>query len=141
LLVVAIMAGFLLVVSGGTAVFLYDRATAIDRSTPETVVSQFLDSSLVLKDPAKTSLFVCRNWAADDAIAQAKPPTDPKVVVTWGDFDVQRTGSKSTVRATVQFRLPVGQGFARDVQRWRLELEDQDGWRVCSLVKEGSINP
>ena len=120
--------------------FLYDRATAIDRSTPETVVSQFLHSALVMKDPAKTSLFTCRSWPVEDAMAQVGP-TDPDMVITWGDFDVQRDGARSTVRVSVQFTVPVGTSFAADVQRWRFELEDQAGWRVCALAKEGSVNP
>jgi hypothetical protein len=133
--------GFVVVVGGGTAFVIYDRATAIDRSSPEVTTDQFLDSVLVLRDPARISLFVCSSWSAQDALAQAKPPDDSRVAISWGDLSVQENGARATVRAKVQFSAPAGSGFFRDAQIWRLELADEDGWRVCSLAKEGSVNP
>jgi hypothetical protein len=136
LLVVAIVAGFLLVVGGGTAVFLYDRATAIDRSTPEVVVRQFLRAGMVERDSARLSLFVCSQWSAEAATTAIAAPTGNGVTVSSGDYTSNVNGSKATVTAKVHIFRGTGAVTADTVRTWKFQLEDQDGWRVCGLTKE-----
>jgi hypothetical protein len=128
-------------VGGGAAFVIYDQATAIDRDTPEVVVQQFLQAGLVDHDTARLSLFVCRQWSADEALKKIAPPTDERIFVSWGDYASSRTGDKATVDVKVQFDLGVGSVSASSVRSWRLMLEDQAGWRVCDLTKLESLNP
>jgi hypothetical protein len=140
LVLAAILVG-VLVVGGGAAFVIYDRATAIDRSTPEVVAGQFLRATLVDRDPARVSLFVCRQWSAQDAIREADPPADPKVFTMWGDYASRVSGNIADVDVNVQFSFAVGGNAGRDIQLWVLHLEKQDGWRVCDITKKGSLNP
>jgi hypothetical protein len=124
-------------VAGGAFYYFYDRATAIDRSTPQVVVDQFLDATLVLKDPDRTSLLICDRWSAAQAMTSVGAPSDPRVSVTWGDPIATVTGASATVSVNVFFRATAGE----DIETWTLILENQDGWRVCDLTKESSLDP
>lgn len=141
LLVVAIAVAAALVVGGGAAFVIYDEATKIDRGTPEVVVQQFLHAGLVDRDAARVSLFVCRQWSADEAMKKIAPPADERIFISWGDYVSTRTGDKATVDVKVQFDLGVGSVSASSVRSWRLQLENQAGWRVCDLTKSESLNP
>jgi hypothetical protein len=122
-------------VATGTVFYFYDKATAIDRSNPQVVAEQFLDSALLLKDVNRLSLFVCEDWPAEDALAAAAPPTDTRVVPSWGDYATSLAGEMATVEVRVRFTVDAGAVSAVSVRVWTLELEYQDGWRVCSLSK------
>jgi hypothetical protein len=141
LLVLALVLAGLVLVGGGAAFVVYDQATAIDRSSPEIVTGQFLRAALVDRDPARVSLFVCREWPAQDAIRKVDPPTDPKIFTMWGDYVSRTSGNSADVDTNVQFSFTVGGSSGRDIQLWSLHLEKQDGWRVCDLTKKGSLNP
>jgi hypothetical protein len=133
-----ILAGVLaavLLIGGGAAFVVYDKATEIDRSTPEVVADQFLDAGLVLRDVRRMSLFVCPSWSAGAAMATVAAPTDPKVIVSWGDVTSSTRGGTSVVSVSVQFSIAVSGGYQQSVQNWRLDLADDDGWRVCGLTK------
>lgn len=140
LILVLALAG-VLVVGAGTAFVIYDKATAIDRSTPEVVVGQFLRASLVERDLAKLSLFVCDQWSAQSAMEVVAPPPDNRVVISWGDYASNIAGRKATVDVKVEFNRGTGSVSASSVRSWKLMLEDQSGWRVCSLTKAESLNP
>jgi hypothetical protein len=133
--VALVVLGFLVVVGGAVGFVLYDRATAIDRSTPDIAVDQFLHASAVERDVSRTSLFVCAEWSARDAVAAATDELDPEVVVSWSAISVSVT-SERTAQASTDVRLTVD-GFS-DIERWRFALEQQGGWRVCSLRREAS---
>jgi hypothetical protein len=141
LLVLAVVLAAVLIVGGGAAFVIYDKATAIDRSSPEVVVQQFLRAGLTDRDPARVSLFVCRQWSADEAMKKIAPPADERIFISWGDYVSTRTGDKATVDVKVQFDLGVGSVSASSVRSWRLRLENQAGWRVCDLTKSESLNP
>jgi hypothetical protein len=139
-----IVAGFfvtLAVVVGGALYFLYERSVGIDRSTPQVVTRQFLNAALVLRDPDQVSLFVCSGWSATEAVALVNAPTDPRVVVSWGDTRATVTGDRATALVDVRFTVHDGTGLQEDVQTWLIELENEDGWRVCGLSKEPSLDP
>jgi hypothetical protein len=141
---VLILVAFALVLGGlaaGTAFYFYDKATATDRSTPEVATQQFLNATLIQKDPNRAGLFVCDTWTGSQALAAVAPPSG-EVTTTWGDPVVSQTGGSATVTIGVQFSYSVGGGAdVRDIQSWTLRLEKQDGWRVCGLTKNGSLNP
>jgi hypothetical protein len=142
--VVLIALGFVVALgaaAAGTLFYFYDKATAIDRSTPQVATEQFLDSTLVLKDENRVALFVCQQWSAEAAMAAAAPPTDSRVAVSWGDSSARTSGDKATVEVRVQFNVDAGPVVAGSTRIWTLELENQDGWRVCSLTKRALLNP
>jgi hypothetical protein len=132
-LVLAIIAGFAVVVGGGTAFLIYDRATAIDRSNPEVVVSQFLRAALVERDANSLSLFVCRQWSVQDAMREAAPPPGDSVMSTWHDYVTRTNGDSANVSVTVEFFRGTGAVTGGSLATWHFTLEDQDGWRVCSI--------
>jgi hypothetical protein len=123
-------------VAGGALLFFYDRATAIDRSTPQVVTDQFLDATLVLNDPARVGLFVCDRWSAEDAMAKVGAPTDSSMSASWGISVVDATDSSATVSARVTFRF---RDSRRQVETLTLSLVDEGGWRVCDLTEEPSL--
>jgi hypothetical protein len=143
---VLILVAFVLVLGGlgaGTAFYFYDKATAVDRSTPQVTTVQFLNATLVQKDLARTSLFICSSWTAEEAMAEAAAPTDPRIVTSFGDFVASINGSDATVAARVVFRAKVNGGpIQQEVQMWQLSLKNEDGWRVCGLTKQDeSLEP
>ena len=125
-------------VAAGTVFFFYDRATAIDRSNPEVVASQFLRAALIQRDPSRVALFVCERWSAEEALAAVAPPTDASVSSSWGDYVTTVTGSTAELSVKVEFVLGGGVA-ASSVRTWHLDLEDQDGWRVCALTKDPPV--
>ncbi len=138
--VLLIVAGFVAalgVAAGGTLFYVYDKATAIDRSTPQVVVEQFLDSTLILRDSDRIALFTCRQWSALEAAQKVGAPSNPKIASSWGDFSTRVEGVTATVDVRVFFSISVDGDFQQDIQSWTLRLEDQDGWRVCDLIKNG----
>jgi hypothetical protein len=143
---VLIVVAFVLVMGGlaaGTAFYFYDKATAIDRSTPQITTEQFLNATLVQKDLARTSLFICGSWTAEEAMAEAAAPTDPRIEASWGDFVASINGSDAMVTTRVVFRAKVNGGpIQQEVQMWQLSLKNEDGWRVCGLTKQDeSLEP
>jgi hypothetical protein len=138
---VLILVAFVLVlggVAGGTAFYFYDKATAIDRSTPQVTTEQFLNATLVQNDRTRASLFVCRAWSVDQAIAAEAAPSETTVSVTWGADITNITGDKATMSTRITFRFPDSR---RLVETWTLSLVNEDGWRVCGLTIEPSTPP
>jgi len=141
LLIVAGFVAALGVAAGGTLFYVYDKATAIDRSTPQVVVEQFLDAALMLRDSDRIALFTCRQWSALEAAQKVGAPANPKIAPSWGDFSTRVEGVRASVDVRVYFSISVDGDFQQDIQSWTLRLEDQDGWRVCDLIKNGSVRP
>jgi hypothetical protein len=142
--VVLIVAGFIAtlgVVAGGSLLYFYDRATAIDRSTPQVVTEQFLDAALVLNDPERVSLFVCHEWSAKEAMQAVARPADQRIAVEWGSFLTRTAGDHATVVTRVEFSVDAGSVAGSSVRMWTLELRNDDGWRVCALTKGPILNP
>jgi len=143
--VLLVVAGFLVTlgaVAAGTLFYFYDQATAIDRSTPEVVVSQFLRAALVEKDPRRLSLFTCQQWSTEGAMAAAAPPADERIAASWGgDLAAEMSGGSATVDVRVQFADEDGALAVVSKRVWTFELENQDGWRVCSLTKGPLLDP
>ena len=138
LLIVVAFVVVLGAVGAGTLFYLYDKATAIDRSTPEVVVDQFLRATLVQRDPNRVALFICQQWSTQEANDDVRPPANPNVDVSWGNYETDRVGAAADVSVRVYLSVE-SNGFQESIQSWTLHLEDQDGWRVCDVTKNGSI--
>jgi hypothetical protein len=138
-LVAAAFLAALAALAGGTVLFLYDRATAIDRSSPEGVAVQFLDAAIVAKDPNRVALFVCDGWPAEQAMAAAIPPAQGNVSSTWNDLVARVDGDRATATVTVQFVSSSPR--VRYSEDWTLTLARENGWRVCDLTRGPSLEP
>jgi hypothetical protein len=141
LLVVAIVVAFLVLLGGSIGVVAYDRATAIDRSTPEVVIRQFVGAAAIDHDLARANLFVCGQWSAADALTKMSLPTTPNLSINWGVRSVTQNGDQAQADVRVILSVPAGDGAAfRDVHIWHLTLVNQNGWRVCDLEAGPSVN-
>jgi hypothetical protein len=128
-----IIIGALVLIGGATGVYLYDRATAIDRSTPTVVADAFLHGVFVEKDSVRVGLYTCPRWSGDDAIQEVQAHVDPEARIAWDGLSV---GDQTAERATVHVRMRLS--YPGDIapsgeQRWSLALEEHLGWRVCSV--------
>jgi flagellar basal body-associated protein FliL len=128
LLLIILIVGAVLVVTGaGTAFFLYNRATEVNRGTPTVAVHQFLSAVFVERDDNRTKLFTCSEWTKQRS-DEARARFDPEVKVKWADVTQQSRNGKQAV-VTAQLQL-LWQGFA-DFQQWRFDVVEDNGWRVC----------
>lgn len=145
--ILAVLGGMLalLLMGGiGIAYVVYDRATALDRSAPDVVVDNFLRAYLVERDESKALLFACSDtsqlrevFAFREDLESRERRFDASFTVTWGGLTpVEQAGS---VDVLVDLRLfTVVNGFEQsDVQSWRFETRDQEGWRVCGASRVG----
>lgn len=137
LLVIAIALGALVLVGGAVGIFVYDKATEIDRSTPTVATREFLQAGLVERDVNRLSLFVCKRWPALDAMNTLGPGADSSVRMNWGVTSVQENGDQADVIVRVTSTID---GHS-DIETWRLTVVREDGWRVCSMERGLSLNP
>jgi hypothetical protein len=141
---VLILVAFVLVLGGlaaGTAFYFYDKATAIDRSTPQISTDQFLNATLIQKDPNRVNLFICKGWSPAAALAATAPPTTAQVSVNWGAFKTTINGTSAVVVLDMQFAASSGGTYHRQSETWTLNLAQEDGWRVCGLSRGASLEP
>jgi hypothetical protein len=125
----------LILVAGTVALILFDRATALDRSTPTVVVGQFLVASFDDRDTRRVALFVCEQLQPQQALEDTVGGIDPNLSVSWGDFSTDQSGDTATVIAQLRFRHDQGGASYSSVQQWRFSMVDQDGWRVCGIER------
>jgi hypothetical protein len=137
LLVVILCVLGVAVLGAATGAFLYVRASQPDRSTPTIAIRQFLSASLVDGDVTRASLFTCHQWPAADAMSAVRANRDPELQVNWGvtSVDQHGDGADAIVRITSSF------GGHSDIEVWRFTLARQDGWRVCSAMRDQSLEP
>ena len=141
LLIVVIAVAFLAVLGGTIGVVAYDKATAIDRSTPDVVIDQFLQAALVDRDADRVGLFVCARWPVADAMNATRLDARTDLHVNWGITSLTRTGDQAVAEVRVRLSIPAGNdALFRDVHSWHLTLVNEGGWRVCSVEIGPSIN-
>lgn len=135
LLIVAIAVAFLIVLGGTIGVVAYDKATAVDRSTPGVTVEQLLTAIFVENDEARAGLFLCPGVNVAEAMAHARTTVGAEAKPSWEGLIVTQQSDKSAVlSARVTLRYP-GEPEPSGEQRWQFNLSRQDGWRVCSFGK------
>jgi hypothetical protein len=134
LLPIVIVLAVLVFVGGGVGLIAYDKATAIDRSTPEVVVQQFLTAVFIDEDPGRVQLFLCGGFSAADAVAQAHALVDPEAKASWDTVtSINQSETESDVSARIRLRYP-GELAPSASTNWRFHTTRQDGWRVCSFA-------
>jgi hypothetical protein len=128
-------------VAGVAGLVIYDRATAIDRSTPTVVTEQFLGAATIDRDPRRVALFICSEWNSDEAIRKLTDGIEDDITVTWDDFAVEQSADTAIVTVMVKLSFH-GQGSSqRNIESWRVELTNSDGWRVCNVTRSQSLDP
>jgi hypothetical protein len=141
-LIVAIVVVVVVAIAGVIGLVIYDRATAIDRSTPTVVTEEFLGAAIIDRDPNRVELFICSIWSADDAINKVAIGTGDGVFVTWDDIvSVTQDENVAVVSVTVKSTYQQGGTAQRNNELWQVKLENHDGWRVCDVSRGGSLNP
>ena len=115
-----------------TGVFVYQKATEPDRSTPTVSVQQLLTTIFVDEDVTRTDLFVCSGWSGEQATSAIKQEIDSKASVSWeGVKQTENHGDQATVEARLLFRYP--EDVTPSGQRyWTFDLVNEGGWRVCA---------
>jgi hypothetical protein len=134
-LIVALVFIGLILVAGTIGLIIYDRATAIDRSTPTVVVGQFLVASFDDRDPRRVALFVCEQLQPNQALDDTLNGLDTDLSVSWGDFSTDQSDGSAIVIAQMRFRLDQGDASYSAVEQWRFTMVNQDGWRVCGIQR------
>jgi len=116
--------------AGATGLYLYNKATEPDRSTPIVSTDAFLNAVFIEHSTDKASLFVCSRWDAAQAVSTMTSNIDPALSVAWGNFlDLQASQTEYRVR----LQLRVSAGGSTDIRRWEFVLlRENGGWRVCS---------
>ena len=137
LLVAVIFVGIVASVAGTIGFIVYDKVTAIDRSTPTIAVRNYLQTALVDRDVNRISLFVCTKWAPSDAMAAVGDKPDASMRINWGVTAVQEAGDQAQATARITF---TSQGYS-DIQTWNFTVVREDGWRVCAVQRGDSLHP
>jgi len=131
LLPVAIMVGVLVLAGGGVGLIAYDRATAIDRSTPAASVQQLLTAIFVEESGARIALFLCPGIEPQGVSQHARDLVGQDAKPSW---EIQTTkiqsGNTATVVARITLRYP-GDVEPSGDEQWQFTLNQKDGWRVC----------
>jgi len=136
LLIFAIV-GFALALAA-TGLYVYDRATQPDRSTPTVTVQQFMGAVFLQDDASTVKQFVCDRWAPGDAITWTRGLADPEAHVSW-DTVIAITESEDDARVTARVRFRYRDDVAPSgEQQWRFDLVDENGWRVCNVGRVGA---
>jgi hypothetical protein len=120
--------------AGTVAIVVYNKATAIDRSTPVVSASAFLRAVFVDADPAQVGLYTCASWPGAQALSETRTLADPEAHVSWDTFSVvNQSTSQAVLRARMRFRYP-GEVAPSGEKIWEIRLADERGWRVCAVA-------
>lgn len=139
----AILGGVLaLLCLGGLAVgyLVYDQATAPDRSAPDVVVDNYLRAYLVERDDARAEQYACPSASAPPQLRALRDDIQARerrysisIAVSWGSLRVEAAPDGRTV--TTEVRRTIADGSERAQDRWRFDVVDRDGWRVCGAQR------
>jgi len=127
------MVGVLVLAAGGVGLFVYDRATAIDRSTPAASVQQFLTAVFVEEDPTRVALFLCPSFKVADAMGRARELVGTDAKPSVGTVVVSdQSLNDATVAVRITLRYP-GDFEPSGEENWIFHMSSLNGWLVCSF--------
>lgn len=119
---------------------VYDEATAPDRSAPDVVVDNYLRAYLVDRDDARADQYACEDASGLTAMRELRDDIQAReqrysvrIVVSWGSLHVESAPEGRVV--TTEVRRTIADGSERAQDRWRFDLVDRDGWRVCGAQR------
>ncbi len=144
-LVLVLVAGVvaLLCLGGAGVVFvLYDQETRIDRGSPEVAANDYLTALLVQRDRQRAALSACNGaqLAGTESllaeITRREDALDTGFSVNVENLVVAaRTDTSAQVAADIRRSAQIDGVRQSVVDRVRLDVRDQDGWRVCGASK------
>lgn len=124
----------------GVAVLIYDEDTKIERAEPDAVADNFLRAYLVNRDDARASLYQCKSGGDFQQIADYRADVMSRekqfsvgIRVSWTTFSVRTNGDRA--EAKTELVKTASNQPGRVIDAWRLDLVDQDGWRVCGASR------
>lgn len=144
LLLVALLAvGVAAVGAVGYGFIWYDQETRPDRSTPDGAVSNYLRALLVDRDDTRAALFACSDGRGLAAIRELRTSIEERerqlhvsVFASWGQLDVrEQSDGTATVATEIRQTASIDNNLQSVVDRWTFQVEDRDGWRVCSAAR------
>ena len=129
--------------AAGVAFFAYDRATRIDRSDPDLVVTNYLRALLNERDETRAALYVCSDASGLAEITALREHIESQerelgVVMSVSLEDLRREESgQRVVNVGISIRrAAVIDGIRQSVaDRWRFKVVNESGWRVCGASK------
>ncbi|WP_433827588.1 hypothetical protein ACQP2E_37010 [Actinoplanes sp. CA-015351] len=146
-LLLALTAGVLgLLCLGGAGIFfvLYDDATEIDRTAPDTVTDSFLLAFLVNRDDQQVRLYTCDNpdlasiTRLRDEMIQREQKFGVTVSASWGALVRTSIGAGQEDVGT-QLTISSASGGKLNSSRseeWIFRATETNGaWRVCGATK------
>ncbi|PTA44121.1 hypothetical protein [Micromonospora sp. RP3T] len=147
--VLAVVAGVVALLCAGGAVVgfvLYDRATAPDRSAPDVVVANYVQTYLIDRNDTKAQEFACRDSDDLDGMRALRAELEQReanfgveIKVSWGPLVQVNNGRGESVTTTLAISSSQdGQSRSSRREAWRFDLlNNKDGWRVCGANKIG----
>lgn len=139
-LVVGTMVGLFLCLGMSVAGYvLYDRATKLDRSTPGSVLYQYLQARFEDREPDRAKLFTCKSPRLgaldalfDDLMAREKTyNVQFHVGISTDRTEIDGTSATTYGNLDVWYRDD-NKTFYHDIKPWRFSFVQQDGWRLCA---------
>ncbi|MEW1584201.1 hypothetical protein AB0283_01955 [Micromonospora vinacea] len=138
LTVVAGVLALLCIGGVATALVWYNRASTPDRSTPDVAVINYLQATLVAREPERAKLFTCDGavpsvdeFAAD--VAGREQELGVSFSINIEDVVVTETvSSDATVIAVIRRGATIDGVHQSLADTWQFDLKDRDGWRVCA---------
>ena len=114
-----------------TGVFVYQKATEPDRSTPVISTDAFLHAVFVEESDDRVGLYTCADWPAPTASKEMKAQIDPEAKVSWERLTVVGSvDERATIEVRMLFRYP--EDVTPSGERyWTFDLVNVGGWRVC----------
>src|SRR5262249_43178558 len=124
-----------------TGYVLYDKATTPDRGTPRTAVTQYVEAKFANRDDARARRFECRSPRLEQMDALLSDLKDRErqfeVKISVRAYNMVESGGGDTAQidASLDVDTTVDGAPQRQVQQWRFDLVQQDGWRVCGAQR------
>lgn len=142
--IVGVAALMLCLAGSAVGYILYDRATRIDRSTPSIVVEQYIYTIFEDRNLDGADVFECRNSSSRASmqalltdIEERETKYNIVIKVSTANYSSSVVGDSAEVSVSLRVDVPEEDGRpSRSTQRWRFELRDEDGWRVCGAAKQ-----
>jgi len=145
-LIVAVAVGVGAVGAAGVALRAYDKATKIDRTRQDIVISEYAHAVLTEHDDVRAALFTCAAPGSLDAFRQLGKAVEAADHESGHLTQVTLRSTRVTVDGTAaEVLLELNQGSGIEVrttvQTWRFTLVDEDGWRVCGAEQIPTPSP
>jgi hypothetical protein len=115
----------------------YERVAEPDRSTPGVVVRQYIDATFAERDVARAARFTCTRPQIREIdelralLVSREKEHNVTITVAPANSDVRASGSSATVDVDLKLTVGVAGASQREIQRWRFDVVQQNGWRVC----------